>query len=121
MITLQQLHARFAAYPDLTCKLTLPGLVHFIVYAAALKADIALTQSSKYLPAQPPKHLPSAIQQFLAQVIQSTVVTVQECWSILRDVVWDQELTETLTKDLKGDFCAYGHAMGLSMCHLHIL
>ena len=119
---LQDLYACLEQYPALLSTLSLTHIVHFIVYSAALKNDILLTQPAQHDPTIPPQHLSESISSFLCKVIGTPDRSdlVLECWEVFKHLIWSTEVADNLAASPYTMFQKYGHELGLSEYMLHI-
>jgi KDZ transposase family protein len=69
----------------------LKQLLSFIHYASRLKNEILLAQPSTQNTQIAPLDLPDAIEIFLAAVCDMLLEDVADCWSVVRDLIWDME------------------------------
>jgi hypothetical protein len=111
---LSDIFAALSQDPELLEALSLSNLVHFIVYATALKSDILLTQSARHDPDVAPEFLSPVIQNFLSKVINAGLETTFRCWSVFKELIWSSVLAEELTRNPEENFRAFGYSSGLS-------
>ncbi|KAI0084908.1 hypothetical protein BDY19DRAFT_1023122 [Irpex rosettiformis] len=101
--------------PPLLNILSLTQLVRFIVYTAALKQDILLTQSARnHDPLAPPSFLSGGIQIFLSKALKIPCEVIQKCWDLFKDLVWSTGTAEELMSDPVKEFRASGYSYGLT-------
>ncbi|KAF8590186.1 hypothetical protein K439DRAFT_1612180 [Ramaria rubella] len=76
---------RSGPWPDLA----FDSITTFINLLRHLKERIDFTKRSKF--STPPQCLPADIHQFLKQALDLDDITVQACWSSLKDLAWNQD------------------------------
>lgn len=108
---------QLAQCPALLRSLTLPNLFHFVTYTAALRNHILLAQPAHHHPTitdAPPTHLPHSVLQFLADSTGTDIPTMQACWTVLKEVVWNRGVIAELTQDPNNVFYDRGYSRGFS-------
>ena len=111
---LDTIFSRLRLYPYLLACLTLSNIHQFIVHAALLKRDIYLAQPSAVSPMLAPEFLPYTIQLFLSQLVGVPAELVPTCWSIFKDLIWDDRYVAQLRTDTEDGFRLWGMDKGLS-------
>ena len=96
MDSLCELFVKLQPYPNLRAQLSLSQIWRFITHAALLKKDIILTQSARHDPMQPPQFLPPAIEEYLSKLLNLDSRLVEDCWTVLRDLVWNDDYIQDL-------------------------
>lgn len=114
MDSLAELLVKLQPFPGLRNQLSLSQILRFITHAALLKKDIYLTQHAKHDPESPPQFLPPAIQGFLGRVLNLEEQLIEECWTVLQDLVWNDEYVNDLQQDPEVTFRSFGIHQGLS-------
>lgn len=109
-------YARLQETGALSPELSLTHLVQFIIFCSVLKRDILLTQKAGHNPELAPEFLPTVVQQLLAKVLGAPAQSVQQCWTALRELVWNTDTAEMLRQGPEAAFKAHGHSAGLSEC-----
>jgi len=89
-------------------------LLIYAQYASRLKNEILVAQKSTHLPHIAPMFLPDSIVIFLAESCAMTTEDVEECWEIIRDIIWDGSVPDDKTVDLA--FQTFGEARGFREC-----
>lgn len=103
-----------SANPSLQ-SISLNNLLLFLSTAARLKNDILLGQLSDQPPSVPPEILPIAAQHFLSHACDLPLTTVPTCWSVFKDIIWnDAQVTSILCPPVS-TFHDHGICHGFSM------
>jgi len=98
--------------------LTLDGIFTLTRLTSHLKRDILQPQSiNESNPDIAPTILPQPIAMFLSAAIGIPIDTMDECWAIFQDYVWEMPLAP-LTSDDYQLFKCYGWQYGLSCVQL---
>ena len=109
--------ARLNAHPILR-GLTLDGVVTLTRLASHLKRDILQPQSiSESNPNVPPAILPQPIALFLSASMGIPIDTMDDCWAIFQDYVWEMPVAPLTSEDYQL-FRHHGWEYGLSCVQL---
>ncbi|KAI0695223.1 hypothetical protein BC835DRAFT_1273596 [Cytidiella melzeri] len=117
---LSNLLDQFQKYPDLLNALSLTHLVHFVIYARALKDDILTTQNSNQDQIHAPEHIPNVIEEFLSKIIEAPTPLVHQCWEVLKHIVWETDIAVQLLADPAGSFKVHGRHCINTECTNHM-
>lgn len=90
-------------------------IFRFANYASSLRDDILLPQPATHPPSLPPAFLPNVVRGFLANACELPLDHVDQCWSVLKESIWDGELGRLVNPDTTTHFMQHGHPAGLSM------
>lgn len=104
---------RFVTTKVLFERLTLAKVHSFIVHAARLRNDILLTQPAAVSLDDIPAFLPTSIQAFLCELIDIPIELVPDCWTALKDLVWDARYVNALVESIDVGFMRHGIQKGL--------
>lgn len=99
---------RFVTTKVLFERLTLAKVHSFIVHAARLRNDILLTQPAAVSLDDIPAFLPTSIQAFLCELIDIPIELVPDCWTALKDLVWDARYVNALVESIDVGFMRHG-------------
>lgn len=95
-------------------RLTMSRLMLFINNAACLRRSIQLTQPLSEQGSTAPEHLPTSIAEFLSLSVGIPLQHLSECWSILKDLVWEQPTPEQCSEAQEKQFVEHGWQRGIS-------
>ncbi|TFK77656.1 hypothetical protein K466DRAFT_607885 [Polyporus arcularius HHB13444] len=90
-------------------------ILGFIALTTRVCRDIDLAQSI-HVSAElgPPLRLPPTIVDFLAAGLNLSTEDVEECWAVLKEVVWDAPGPEQSVRQVETVFEVHGHASGIA-------
>lgn len=103
------------AHPDISIQLSLSKIFRFIRHASRLKDDICLTQPASAPLDLPPTQLPPVAKTFLSILLSLDAPAVDQCWSLFKELIWDNEYIRLLEEDPEEGFRTCGLEHGLSM------
>ncbi len=116
-MNLDAIFARLQARPALRQRLDMADILGFIALTTRVCRDIDLAQPI-HISAEPgpPLILPPTIVDFLAAGLNLSTEEVEECWAVLKEVVWDAPGPEQSVRLAETVFEVHGHASGIGMC-----
>lgn len=123
-ITLIDLCAALADNVGDFSTLSLSQLCTFLAVTSSLRNDILLCQPSKHPVVQTPPFLPPKIIAFLSDCCEVSPITIQECWAVLGDLVWQKMPGSGVAMSdeaLEAVFVRHGVKYGFSMFYSFIL
>lgn len=95
--------------------LCLSQIVTFIQILARLKDDIILAQPIYIAITEAPLVLPPQIKTFVAECIGIPEDSVNGCWTVLKDDIWEYPTPEKVEAEEEELFARHGWKRGISM------
>jgi hypothetical protein len=112
-VTLEQLLQQFKDSSLPLDGLTWEQVVRFVTLASNVKNDIILTQPTFVSDSEPPDVLPPSIVAFLGDGCELTPTYVENCWKVMKGVVWSAPPRDLIESTFQATFTQYGHQYGL--------
>jgi hypothetical protein len=110
-ITIRQLLQQMKHIPPSSDNLTWEQVVQFVALASKVKNDIILAQPANVPESEPPDVLPPSVTAFLCDSCKLTPAHVEDCWKVMKGVVWRTPPSISI----ETTFAEHGHQYGLGM------
>ena len=118
MDRLAEIIPRLQGHSALYAVLTLTSLYRFLTAGSLIKNDVILTQPAEVDATSPPEFLPLSAKLLLSRICSIPLHCISPCWDALRQLVWDAELQDKLTRDPDELFQDHGTDLGFSTYRL---
>ncbi|KZP27843.1 hypothetical protein FIBSPDRAFT_730025 [Athelia psychrophila] len=99
--------------------LTVTQLMAFVNHAVCLRRSIQLTQPLSEDDIAAPEFIPGSISEFLSESVGIPYQHITTCWSILKDLVWQQPTSEELSEKQEEQFVKHGWRRGITSISLY--
>jgi hypothetical protein len=111
MVLLKSIVDALYQYPELYSTVPILQIEKFVRFTRKLKCEIQIHLPRDIVDSEtPPFRLPQYVHEFLRDVLIFTDLETMQCWSALKEVIWNESLgaSEELTAEEAGLFQFHG-------------